>query len=209
MNLSAVIAKYERVADGLPSAVKRIHGEAYVRYQIELKDVAKRALLTAAGAIDEEQRSVIEQWVETFHGQYSSTAMTFMLESLVDASKVGVARDGLEVGAADVEDWVRTGAEESSEDNTDGKVFDSRDEDVDKVVRKMQGILVLEQDPKGGQQAARDKYLPLIQEFIAKRGDRGGWVREFGPEIVLAAWLAHARETWPEMACAQLRAMVA
>lgn len=201
MTISQTVTKYRGVLRDLPGMVKSAHAEASSRYTAELKPIALEALLAIGG---EENRALIERWVETFHARYGQLATNFLLSQLSDDS----VERGAGVGAAQVEAWVRAGAEGNPEDNTEGKVFDGRDADVESVVRRMQGILIYEPDPKGSQVSAREKYLPLIEQFLKNHGQGSDWVRVYGPEIVLEAWSNHIRATYPETMAARVQHLV-
>jgi hypothetical protein len=58
------------------------------------------------------------------------------------------------------------------------------------------------QDP---QQEARDKYLPLISQFISRYGIASERIDEWSA-LILAAWVRHVRETWPAIARRHLQA---
>lgn len=193
MLLKNVIAKYERVARGMPTAMKAAHTDAFAEYQSNFKRIALDAL---SAVIDEKENEVANLFAETFTAENAGLTMKFILR--VPRSGEELTR---EVTAADVEAWVRAGAENNSTDNTEGKVFDARDGSVDEVVRKMQGILIYASGNrlKEPQQAAREKYLPFIREFIS----RGGAAEQkilLWSKVIVRAWLNYVHVTWPGMA---------
>jgi len=70
----------------------------------------------------------------------------------------------------------------------------------------MQGILVFASGKKlqAPQQEARSKYLPIIAAFIARHGVSEQKIEDWS-RVILKAWVAHVRATWPGIARRHLR----
>lgn len=201
MLLKNVITKYERVAKEMPKAMKAAHAEAFAEYQANLQQVAFDAL---SAVIDEKEREAANRFVETFTAENTGVTMKFVLRAPRSGEELN-----REITADDVEAWVRAGAENQPQDNRDGKVFDSRDASVDEVVRKMQGILIYASGKKLGesQQAARNKYLPFIREFISRGGVTEAKILLWS-KVIVCAWLNYVHVTWPNIARNHLRELL-
>jgi hypothetical protein len=193
-----VISKYSRFTRNLPRTMRQIHRASYEDFEHNLKRVALDALQANT---DTEDREAVGLFVETFVASNAALAMSFMLRR-PDGTSAMVTR---ELTSEDVAKWVREGFKNQSQDNRFGKIFDGRDQDVEKVVRKMQGILIYSKQADGSQSAARDKYLPLIREFLAMGVMTGPKIAQWS-RIVLAAWLGYVSLVWPDIARSKIRA---
>ncbi|HXJ61150.1 MAG TPA: hypothetical protein VNU68_31275 [Verrucomicrobiae bacterium] len=198
MRLKTAIRKLERFRDGgLAEATKRAHARAHARVVATLVEVASAALRQELQPAVE-QWPLLERWLQTVWAANSDSVSRFVLQP-IDPTQAGelpappVPWEGEPASAQTVQSWVQAGAQRTSTDNRQGKVLTDIDADLDRTIRRMQGILLFAPEPlSAAVTAAREKYLPFIAEFVrleeeAARAQASDLLVR-APQVVLRAW---------------------
>jgi glutamate synthase domain-containing protein 2 len=202
MNLADAIAKYERVSKSVPRIMLRIHDQAFENFAKNFEKVGAKVL---AATVDSEDAEAAQEFVRGFTAENLGLMMKFTVRGKKTDSTQQAPESG-ELTAKAVEDWVRAGYEDNPSDNTEGKMLDERDRDIDEVTYKMQQILLYSGNSPSAKQAhAITKYTPLIQKFMERHKiqNRNGWA-----SIVLHAWMEYVAVVWPAIAKKNLHSLV-
>lgn len=211
--------KWRRIRDQIPVMAQDVSNEVFNLYSTKFPQIASDTIYAALGESARGNEEVIQDFIRSFVANNNWPKLQFSLRAAADKRVKGVSGGALRspetITADDVEAWVRAGAE-GSVDNDEGKVFDSRDsgETVDRVVKKMIGILIgrddVQQKVTSDISAARDHYNKHVAEFVNRHGTGSSatWLIEHAGPLILRAWIAEVRATWPEVASRHLHQLI-